>query len=439
MAGRYAIEAVLGTGDIAVTYAGRRLSDDLAVVIREFHFDKLERWKSYELFERELRTLERLRHSALPVLLEHFEQRLPDSHRFYLVSERIPGQTLADRLRGGWRPTEVEVRDIADQLLRILEFLQDQDPPLVHRDIKPSNIVINDAGKISLIDFGAVQEAFRLTSGGGSTVIGTFGYMAPEQAVGKSVPASDLYGLGATLVHLLAGRSPAQLPHQDLKIQFADQVRCSRPLFVWLESLVAPRLDMRFAGPWQAREVLGKLDRLPVTRPELLLRGETLLAAHDLAIAVSEDVDGLHLRLRPMFYDYRLLLPLLFGGNLVGVPMLLLTVPTLGPLLALLLPLASLLGTQALKRQGALYQTSIRHRQPDGFFARSEHDSQSPGAASADRSRSPAPAPRHPVSAFRGSPQSPVSARTAARQPDLLPENDGFEIGTPNGTQTSRS
>ncbi|MEZ0373880.1 MAG: serine/threonine protein kinase, partial [Candidatus Sericytochromatia bacterium] len=363
---RYRIAGVLGQGDIAITYAAERIGDGKPVVIRELHFDKLTHWKSYELFEREFRALSKLEHPALPRLIDHFEQRQDERHRFYLVSERIGGRTLDSKLRQGWRPAEKEVRAIAEQLLKIIAFLQDQDPPLIHRDIKPSNILIDEADRVYLIDFGAVQEAFRLQGGGGSTVIGTYGYMAPEQCVGKAVPASDLYGLGATLIHLLSGHAPAELPHQELKIQFADQVRCSRPLFRWLEKLVAPRLDQRFDSPGHALEILLKLDRMPVGSDQLQARESEILDKNDSAIAIIEDTEGLQLQLRPVLHDYKLLLPLILGSNLAIVPLMITASPMLGFTLAIVLPYLSGLLMFRLKQKGEQYETLI-NIDPDGF------------------------------------------------------------------------
>ncbi|MGV3525242.1 MAG: serine/threonine protein kinase [Candidatus Sericytochromatia bacterium] len=313
---QYSIVGVLGEGDIAVTYAAQR-EDGLPVVIRELHFDRLTRWKSYELFERELKTLGRLKHPALPRLLDHFEIQTPQQHRFYLVSERLGGQTLEQRLRQGWRPLEPEVRALGSQLLKILCFLQEQDPPLIHRDIKPSNLLLDEAGQLYLIDFGAVTEAFRLQGGGGSTVIGTFGYMAPEQFVGKAVPQSDLYGTAATLLHLLAGRSPAEMPQQALRLQFADQVRCSRPFYLWLEQMLDPTVSQRFASSWQALETLNKLNHLPVVSDHTRAQAASVVGKDAKAIAIQEGYDGLELVLHPMSHDYKILLGMMAGGNLV--------------------------------------------------------------------------------------------------------------------------
>ena len=130
-------------------------------------------------------------------------------------------------MQSGWRGTETEVRDIASQLLEILQYLHQQSPPLIHRDLKPHNIIRNDDGRVFLVDFGAVQDVYRNTLLKGSTVAGTFGYMAPEQFRGAAVPASDLYGLGATILYLLTHRSPADLPQSRLKLSFRAHVNIS--------------------------------------------------------------------------------------------------------------------------------------------------------------------------------------------------------------------
>jgi serine/threonine protein kinase len=94
-------------------------------------------------------------------------------------------------------------------------------------------------GQIYLVDFGAVQD--RATAEGVTfTVVGTSGYAPPEQLWGRTVAASDLYALGATLIHLLTGIAPADLPQDNLRIQFADRVNLDSCFADWLEQLTEP-------------------------------------------------------------------------------------------------------------------------------------------------------------------------------------------------------
>ncbi|MGF1479210.1 MAG: ankyrin repeat domain-containing protein [Cyanophyceae cyanobacterium] len=148
----------------------------------------------------------------------------------------------------GWRTSETEVKNIAQQILSILVYLHSQEPPVIHRDIKPNNLIRSDNGGIYLVDFGAVQNTYYNTLMQGSTVVGTYGYMAPEQFRGQALPATDLYSLGATLLYLITHRSPAELPQDTLKLNFRHSVNISESFADWLERMVEPDLDERFAS-----------------------------------------------------------------------------------------------------------------------------------------------------------------------------------------------
>ena len=131
-------------------------------------------------------------------------------------------QSLVD---GGWRPTETEIVRVAEQLLEVLSYLSSLRPPVLHRDVKPGNVLLDRAtGALSLVDFGATAEAAMTAAVAeeglgtlGSTVVGTFGYAAPEQMMGGATAVSDLYSAGATLLFLLSGRAPSTMPSARLK------------------------------------------------------------------------------------------------------------------------------------------------------------------------------------------------------------------------------
>jgi serine/threonine protein kinase len=131
-----------------------------------------------------------------------------------------------------------------------LAYLHTQEPPLVHQDIKPSNLIWGDDGQIHLIDFGAAQVMGR--EGHTLTVAGTFGYMAPEQLIGRATPASDLYSLGATLVQLLTGQSPRELTGSPGSLDLPQHGSLTGWLRYWLERMLAPDLKYRFASALQA-------------------------------------------------------------------------------------------------------------------------------------------------------------------------------------------
>ena len=174
---------------------------------------------------------------------------------FGLVQDYIPGTSLQQLLKGGKRFTEAETQNIATLLLNILIYLHELSPAVLHRDIKPSNIIMGENQQVYLVDFGAVQERAK-TEGVTFTVVGTGGYAPPEQLWGKAVPASDLYALGATLIHLLTGTPPAKLPQEKMRLQFKDKVSLTPSFANWIEKLCEPAPERRF---YQARQALEAL------------------------------------------------------------------------------------------------------------------------------------------------------------------------------------
>jgi serine/threonine protein kinase len=264
--GRYRILDILGDGQSGTTYRAERLHDRTIVALKVLSLRGTQNWKLVELFEREAIVLQTLQHPAIPNYLESFIVDTDDDRYFFIAQTLAEGKNLAEWVASGWRPLELELRDLAGQMLDILQYLQKLNPPIVHRDIKPQNIMRREDGQIFLVDFGAVAYIYQNTLIRGSTVVGTFGYMAPEQFRSQAYPASDLYGLGATLLFILTRRSPAELPTTKLRLQFRDKLRVSEPLCDWLEQLLEPNLKLRFTNASEALAALpkaGKHDKNP--------------------------------------------------------------------------------------------------------------------------------------------------------------------------------
>jgi serine/threonine protein kinase len=255
--GHYQILGILGEGNSGITYRAQDLNDpERAVALKVMSLRQLTDWKMLDLFEREANVLAKLRHPGIPRYLNSFAIETKDDRRYYIAQTLAEGQSLEALVRQGWRTDESMVRKIAQQILSILVYLQKLDPPIIHRDIKPQNIIWRENGSLSLVDFGAVRDTYYSTLMRGSTVVGTYGYMAPEQFRGQSVPATDLYGLGATLLFLLTHRSPAELPQQGLHLDFRDRLQVSEHFISWLEKLLEPDAGDRFESAQVALDAL---------------------------------------------------------------------------------------------------------------------------------------------------------------------------------------
>lgn len=266
----YRIAKRLSRGTLSQTYLALDTRNQQEVIVKELLLQDLADWKQLELFAREARTLKALEHPGIPRLIEDFQDQ--DGSRLFLVSEKVPGQSLLEKLEQGWKPSEKEVLALARQVLEILSYLQNLQPPVVHRDLKPSNLMLSESGEVYLIDFGAVQDL--LHPEGSKTVVGTFGYMAPEQFSGQAEPASDLYGLGATLVHLCSGRPPSQLPRRGQELSFQEYVHLSPKVTTWLEHLLHPHVSQRYRDAHEALQALDAMEK--GKSPTIPLRHETL-------------------------------------------------------------------------------------------------------------------------------------------------------------------
>ncbi len=262
LADRYQPQQSLGKKAGRQTWLARDLHTQELVVVKLLTFSHDFEWDDLKLFEREAATLRSLSHPAIPCYLDFFEFDSDDRKGFALVQTYIAAQSLEQHLKSGRTFSELEVKQLAKELLEILGYLHYRQPPVIHRDIKPSNVLLtnrsgNSAGQVYLVDFGSVQT-LAARDGGTITIVGTYGYMPPEQFGGRTTSASDLYSLGATLIYLITGQHPADLPQDDLRLQFEHLASISPGFTRWLKWLTEPSVSKR---PNSIQAALLKLER----------------------------------------------------------------------------------------------------------------------------------------------------------------------------------
>jgi hypothetical protein len=158
-------------------------------------------------FHLEAEQLARLgQHPQIPQLLDMVD----NNQGQFLVQEYIPGPNLEELLQTRlW--SEADIRQLLQDILPVLQFIHNHE--VIHRDIKPANLIMPPPPRpVALVDFGACKALYEAgTATQTGTVIGSAGYAAPEQTLGKAVFASDIFSLGLTCLHLLTGLHPFDL------------------------------------------------------------------------------------------------------------------------------------------------------------------------------------------------------------------------------------
>lgn len=264
----YQIERELGHNSLGgrVTYLAKNTNSQKLVVIKQFQFAQLgASWTEYEAYEQEIKVLQNLDFPGIPRYLDSFQT---DSG-FCMVQEYKNAESAVAQTFN-----LPDIKEIASATLDILVDLQSQKPPIIHRDIKPENLLIDDELNVYLVDFG-----FARLGGGNiaasSVVKGTMGFMPPEQMFNRKLTkASDLYGLGVTLICLLSGTKSADvgnLVDANYGIHFRHLVPPLQQGWMnWLERMVAPRLQDRYPSAADALTALESLDvsSLPKVRIE---------------------------------------------------------------------------------------------------------------------------------------------------------------------------
>jgi serine/threonine protein kinase len=257
--GRYQIESILSEGGFAKTFIAKdqnRPSHPICVVkkLKNQNSDVVISQRVKQLFENEAKVLEELgNHAQIPRLLAHFEE---DNH-LYIVQEYIEGITLAEEIFNNKPIPEARVTNIVKELLEILNFVHSHN--VIHRDISPNNIIIRKQDdRLVLIDFGAVKEV--IVQGQTShTLIGTPGYIAPEQQCGKPKFCSDLYSVGIIAIEALTGLNANEII-ENREHSWSNQSSISDRLSKILLKMISFQAERRYQSAQEAIADFAKVD-----------------------------------------------------------------------------------------------------------------------------------------------------------------------------------
>ena len=200
--GHYRILEVVGQGGMATVYKAEDLREEKIAAVKVMlpYLSRDEGLK--KRFRQEAKMLSRLKHPNIVPILDYGEE---DGHLYYVLPF-MPSGSLADRLTKGPIAIE-ETAQIIAQSAAALQHAHDKS--VVHRDVKPSNILLDEQGNAQLSDFGFAYWSEATLDLTGSGLVGTPGFMSPEQCLGEGITElSDQYSLGVVLYRLVVGRIP---------------------------------------------------------------------------------------------------------------------------------------------------------------------------------------------------------------------------------------
>jgi serine/threonine protein kinase len=247
--GPWRLDSPLGRGAQGRTYRATHVETGATAALKILNVQELADWKPYDLFDREKAALQALSHPGIPYFLD---AGTTEGQR-WIAMQLMAGQPLSERLRHGQPLSLDRTADLLDQALDVLAYLHGLSPPVIHRDLKPSNLIVSDHDRLAIVDFGSVRTAFR--ADGGSTMAGTFGYLAPEQLHGEATAKTDLFSLGVAFAALAAGLEGQNLPRKGLRVDL-DRLLPDGPLKSTLAAMTEPDPDLRPASAAAARQML---------------------------------------------------------------------------------------------------------------------------------------------------------------------------------------
>jgi hypothetical protein len=249
---RYRVTRLIAGGGMAWVYAVREDLPDGSYrtwamkELRPTTNDPQALEESRLLFEQEANLLVRLRHTYLPTVSAFFQE----NGRAYLVMEYVRGESLEHRLERANAPIlEAQVLDWAIQISEVLHYLHTQPQPIIFRDMKPSNVMVTPDARIKLIDFG-IARTYKQGQSHDTYAMGSENYASPEQwGDAQTDPRADVYGLGATMYHLLTNVPPLPpfVPGERVPVQQYNPA-VSHATAQVIERAMATNRDDRYAS-----------------------------------------------------------------------------------------------------------------------------------------------------------------------------------------------
>ena len=315
--GPYEILAPLGAGGMGEVYRARDEKLDREVAVKVLPDSTARDSDALARFEREARAVAALSH---PNILSIFDFGRVEGVSF-AVTELLEGETLREKIAAGALPPR-RAADYATQIAAGLAAAHSKG--VIHRDLKPENLFVTKDGHIKILDFGlasretpAMSEASDARTAAGLTepgaVLGTVGYMSPEQARGKTADhRSDIFSFGAVLYEMLSGERPFRGETsaerltailRDDPLELPDVARDAPGLERVALRCLEKEPDQRFQN---ARDVVFALEAVsgaPIRRPSAAERGEEGVAGKKRSVAVlffkdlSRDPENAHLGL----------------------------------------------------------------------------------------------------------------------------------------------
>ena len=201
--GRYALEALVGSGGMADVYRAKDQLLERTVAVKILHQQYENDTEFITRFQREAKAAARITH---PNIVNVYDVGVAEG-RHYIVMEYVPGRTLKERIKEEGPVPVPQALQIARQIAGALA--QAHANNLVHCDIKPHNILVMPDGNVKVADFGIARAVTESTMTYNDNIMGSVHYFSPEQARGTMItPKSDVYSLGGLLYEMLSGRIP---------------------------------------------------------------------------------------------------------------------------------------------------------------------------------------------------------------------------------------